>query len=179
VRIIAATNRDLAKAVREGRFREDLYYRLKVIPVNLPALRDRREDIPLLVKFFIDGFNREFKKQTRGVTEETLERLVAYHWPGNVRELRNVIERVMILENKPEITVEDLPREIREQAHEEPLPVPDGFRLPDSGFALKEIEQAMVRQALDRASGNQSRAARLLSISRDTLRYKMKKYGLL
>ncbi len=179
VRIIAATNRDLAKAVREGRFREDLYYRLKVIPVILPALRERREDIPLLIKFFIDGFNREFKKQTKGVTEEALERLAAYNWPGNVRELRNVIERVMILENKPEITVEDLPREIREHAHEEPLPVPDGFRLPDAGFALKEIEQAMVRQALDRAAGNQSRAARLLSISRDTLRYKMKKYGLL
>ena len=179
VRIIAATNRDLAKAVKDGRFREDLYYRMKVIPINLPSLRERKEDIPLLAKFFIDGFNREFKKSTKGVSEEALGRLMAYFWPGNVRELRNVIERAMILENKPEIGVDDLPREIRESAHAEAGPVPDGFRLPESGFPLKDIEQEMVRQALDQAGGNQTRAAKLLSVSRDALRYKMKKYGLL
>ncbi|MBI4168513.1 MAG: sigma-54-dependent Fis family transcriptional regulator [Acidobacteria bacterium] len=179
VRIIAATNRDLGKAVQDGRFREDLFYRLKVIPVSLPALRERREDIPALVKFFIDGFNREFKKSTRGITGEALEHLMAYAWPGNVRELRNVIERAMILENKPEIALEDLPREIRDWVQQEDSVVPDGFRLPESGFSLKQIEQEMVRQALDKTAGNQSRAARLLSVSRDTLRYKMKKYGLL
>jgi DNA-binding NtrC family response regulator len=179
VRVIAATNRDLAKAVKEGRFREDLYYRLKVIPIDLPSLRERKEDVPLLAKFFIDGFNREFKKSTRGVSDEAMERLRAYAWPGNVRELRNVIERAMILENKPEITLEDLPQEIRESARAASGPVPDGFRLPESGFPLKDIEQEMVRQALEQTGGNQTRAARLLSVSRDALRYKMKKYGLL
>jgi DNA-binding NtrC family response regulator len=179
VRIIAATNRDLGKAVQEGRFREDLYYRMKVIPISLPSLRERKEDIPLMAKFFIDGFNREFKKSTRGVAGEALDRLMAYSWPGNVRELRNVIERAMILEDKPEITLEDLPREIRDRPQQNAAVVPDGFRLPEGGFSLKDIEQEMVRQALDKTGGNQSRAARLLSISRDTLRYKMKKYGLL
>jgi transcriptional regulator with GAF, ATPase, and Fis domain len=181
VRIIAATNRDLGKAVRDGRFREDLYYRLKVIPVTLPPLRERTEDIPLLVKYFVDGFNREFKKSAKGVTSEALERLITYPWPGNVRELRNVIERAMILENKPEITLQDLPREIRDRAveAEAPAAAPSGFHLPETGFSLKKIEQEMVRQALEKSAGNQSRAARLLSISRDTLRYKMKKYGLL
>jgi DNA-binding NtrC family response regulator len=182
VRIIAATNRDLGKAVREGRFREDLYYRLKVIPVVLPPLRERTEDIPLLIKYFVDTFNREFKKATRGVTEEALERLIRYPWPGNVRELRNVIERAMILENKPEIGILDLPREMRDRPRPDETTaaaVPDGFLLPESGFALKDIEHEMVRQALEKTAGNQSRAARLLSISRDTLRYKMKKYGLL
>jgi DNA-binding NtrC family response regulator len=181
VRIIAATNRDLGKAVRDGRFREDLYYRLKVIPMTLPPLRDREEDVPLLVKYFVDTFNREFKKATKGVTSEALERLITYPWPGNVRELRNVIERAMILENKPEITLQDLPREIRDRAveAEAPAAAPSGFHLPETGFSLKKIEQEMVRQALEKSAGNQSRAARLLSISRDTLRYKMKKYGLL
>jgi DNA-binding NtrC family response regulator len=179
VRIIAATNRDLTKAVKESRFREDLYYRLKVIPINLPPLRDRKEDIPVLVKSFIDGFNQEFKKNTTGASDEALEQLTLYSWPGNVRELRNVVERSMILENKPELTLEDLPREIRDPAHDGPSAVPDGFRLPDRGFPLKDIENEMVRQALDKSKGNQTRAAKLLSISRDALRYKMKKYGLL
>ncbi len=179
VRIIAATNRDLSKAVQDGRFREDLYYRLKVIPINLPPLRARREDIPNLVNHFIDGFNQEFKKSTKGVTREGLDQLMSYSWPGNVRELRNVIERAMILENKPELTVADLPREIREPSQASPAIVPNGFQLPDAGFPLKDIEHEMVKQALDKTKGNQTRAARLLSISRDALRYKMKKYGLL
>jgi len=179
VRIVAATNRDLAKAVREGRFREDLYYRLKVIPIILPPLRERKEDIPLLVNSFIDNFNQEFKKTTKGISPEALDRLQAYSWPGNVRELRNVVERVMILENKSELSLRDLPREIREPVHDDNASVPDGFRLPDGGFPLKDIENEMVRQALDKSRGNQTRAAKLLSISRDALRYKMKKYGLL
>jgi DNA-binding NtrC family response regulator len=179
VRIIAATNKDLGKAVKDGKFREDLFYRLKVIPINLPPLRDRKEDIPHLINFFIDGFNQEFKKTTKGISRDSTERLGTYSWPGNVRELRNVIERAMILEDKPELTIEDLPREIRDPSPTSPVEVPDGFRLPDTGFPLRDIEQEMVKQALDKTRGNQTRAARLLSISRDALRYKMKKYGLL
>jgi two-component system response regulator AtoC len=179
VRIVAATNRDLTQAVKDGNFREDLYYRLRVIPIVLPPLRDRKEDIPLLAKSFIDNFNQEFKKTTRGVSQEAMDSLQGYGWPGNVRELRNAIERVMILEDKPELAVEDLPSEIREPARSGSSPIPEGFTLPDGGFPLKGIENEMVKQALEKSHGNQTRAARLLSISRDALRYKMKKYGLL
>ncbi|HZI95489.1 MAG TPA: sigma-54 dependent transcriptional regulator [Patescibacteria group bacterium] len=175
VRVIAATNRDLEKSVAEGRFREDLYYRLKVIPINLPPLRGRPEDIPLLAKHFIDMFNREFKKRTRGLTEEATGRLAAYPWPGNVRELRNVIERAMILETKDLLDVEDLPAEILNRPA---IGDCDGdrFNLPEDGVSLKVLEREMVKQALGRTRGNQTRAARLLGISRDALRYKMKKF---
>ncbi len=178
VRVIAATNKDLDKAVADGRFREDLFYRLKVIPVDLPTLRRRPEDIPILANHFVTTFNREFKKQTRGMTDDAIRRLMAYHWPGNVRELRNVIERAMILESKEYLGVEDLPAEILESSGgngSEDCP----FRLPDSGYALESLEREMVRQALEKTRGNQTRAARLLDISRDALRYKMKKFSLL
>ncbi len=187
VRVIAATNRDLEKAVATGKFREDLYYRLRVIPVELPPLRTRPEDIPILAEHFLAQFNREFKKHTRGLTEEATGKLVAYPWPGNVRELRNVLERAMILETKEYLDVDDLPPEIVRGG--EPLNGParagqaggngPGFVLPDGGYPLKSIEREMVRQALDRVHGNQTRAARLLGISRDALRYKMKKYQFL
>jgi DNA-binding NtrC family response regulator len=195
VRIIAATNRDLEKAVRQGAFREDLYYRLKVIPIHLPSLEERKDDIPHLVAHFLDQFNREFKKSTQGFSPEALDCLMRYHWPGNVRELRNVIERAMILETKPQIAVEDLPREIvRPPAEPSGAPPPasagaeeppdadgdDGtYRLPETGVTLEEVERDLVRQALERTRGNQTHAARLLNISRDALRYKMKKFGLL
>jgi len=193
VRIIAATNRDLDRAVRDGTFREDLYYRLKVIPIVLPPLRERREDIPVLVYHFLEQFNREFKKNTRRVTEEAMACLVRYDWPGNVRELRNVIERVMILENREELDVTDLPEEIvqdwgvragRGQNEEggspaaAPLRGVPGLELPPGGVSLRAVERDLVRLALERTQGNQSRAARLLGISRDALRYKMKKFGL-
>jgi len=112
VRVIAATNKDLEKGVAEARFREDLYYRLKVIPIDMPPLRNRPEDIPLIAQHFIDVFNREFKKHTKGLTDAAIRRLVAYSWPGNVRELRNIIERAMILETKDILDVEDMPTEI-------------------------------------------------------------------
>jgi len=187
VRVIAATNRDLARAVKEGRFREDLYYRLKVIPIVLPALRERPEDLPALVSHFIDQFNREFKKSCRGMTPEALRLLAAHPWPGNVRELRNVIERAMILEDKEKLDELDLPEEIRgtlpavEANTEAASGNGDGstpFQLPDGGYPLDRMEEEMVRQALQRASGNQTRAARLLGISRDALRYKIKKFNL-
>jgi len=178
VRVIAATNRDLGRAVAEGRFREDLYYRLKVIPIVLPPLRDRAEDVPLLTRHFIDQFNREFKKRCRGVTEEAAGILKRYPWPGNVRELRNVIERAMILEDKELLDESDLPEEIRRPAAAGADTTSNGFRIPDAGYPLEKMEREMVRQALERSAGNQSRAARMLSISRDALRYKMKKFGL-
>ncbi len=182
VRVIAATNVDLEKAVRENRFREDLYYRLKVIPIYLPALRERREDIPLLVEFFVDQFNREFRKNTQRVTPEAMRTLARYRWPGNVRELRNVVERAMILENKVELDITDLPEEILQEGDvdREAVSAAGGagaVLLPEDGIALKDVERDLVRQALARSDGNQSRAARLLRISRDALRYKMKKFG--
>jgi DNA-binding NtrC family response regulator len=175
VQIIAATNRDLDKAVREREFREDLYYRLQVVPIRLPALREHREDIPHLVQHFLDHFNTEFRKDTRGFSPEALQRLMAYDWPGNVRELRNVVERVMILENKQQIELEDLPKSVAAQGGgREPAPA-----LPAAGMTLDEMEQAAIRRALEQANQNQVRAAKLLGISRDTLRYRMKKFGIL
>jgi transcriptional regulator with PAS, ATPase and Fis domain len=177
VRVVAATNRDLEKMLETGDFREDLYYRLKVIPVHLPPLRARTEDIPVLANHFIAMFNKEFKKNTRGLTDDAIRRLVSYGWPGNVRELRNVIERAMILENKDYLGVDDLPSEILDNARSGANGCP--FHLPDGGYALESIEREMVRQALEQTHGNQTRAARLLDISRDALRYKMKKFSFL
>ncbi len=193
VRIIAATNRDLERAVREGAFREDLYYRLKVIPIALPPLRERREDIPELVHHFLEQFNRELKRNTRRVTPEAMACLVRYPWPGNVRELRNVIERIMILENREELDVTDLPEEIvqhqgapsssgeggEDETEETSSDAPAlSLELPAGGVSLRAVERELVRLALERTRGNQSRAARLLRISRDALRYKVKKFGL-
>jgi DNA-binding NtrC family response regulator len=185
VRIVAATNRNLEQAVQEGKFRQDLYYRLMVIPVEMPPLRERREDIPLLMTHFIERFNAEFRKKTRGFSPDALACCEKYDWPGNVRELRNVVERGMILENKEILGLEDLPLAIRallEDAKVEELaPVASAaaFVLPDEGFGLREMEEQMVTQALEKTDGNQSRAAELLDISRDSLRYKMRKFGLI
>ncbi len=179
VRVIAATNKNLAEAVRERQFREDLYYRINVIPIHLPPLRDRVEDIPLLTAHFVQHFSREFKKHVQGFTRNALRALSAYHWPGNVRELRNVVERVMILESRDLLHLEDLPPEIREygsaeRGEDELVP----FALPPRGVVLEEVEESLIRQALERARGNRTRAARLLGITRDTLRYKLKKFKL-
>jgi DNA-binding NtrC family response regulator len=185
VRIVAATNRDLDQAVRDGHFREDLYYRLKVIPVEMPPLRERPEDIPLLMTHFVERFNAEFRKNTRGFTPEALKCCEQYRWPGNVRELRNVVERAMILENKEYLGPEDLPPAIREEVTKVAGEQADGgssaggVALPDEGCGLRQIEERMVRRALEKTNGNQSRAAQLLDISRDSLRYKMRKLGLL
>ncbi len=181
VRVIAATNRDLGKAVEEGRFREDLFYRLNVIPIVLPPLRERPGDIALLVKHFIDRFNREFKKSTRGMSDHALAMMAAYEWPGNVRELRNIIERAMILEDKSILDETDLPDLIRSDRPGAPgqgADDGDGFRLPEGGYPLERMESEMVAQAMKVTGGNQTRAAKLLSISRDALRYKLKKYGI-
>jgi two-component system, NtrC family, response regulator AtoC len=176
VRIVAATNRDLEAAVRERRFREDLYYRLKVIPVMLPPLRQRRDDIPLLLQHYMEKYSAEFHKDFRRVSEEALRLLLDYPWPGNVRELRNLVERIMILESGETVLPEHLPPEMsagtRNQSSQ-----PD-YTLPPSGICLEHVEKEFVRQALDLAQGNQTRAAQLLTISRDALRYRMQKFGL-
>ncbi len=176
VRVVAATNRNLEHLVHEGKFREDLYYRLNVIPVKIPPLRERPEDIEPLVKFFIDQFNREFKKQVKGISREALTILQNHRWPGNVRELRNLLERIMILENAEIIQPQHLPLELslsEELERNEPL-----IRL-EGTVPLKDVEKTLIEQALKRTKGNQSRAAQLLRISRHALRYKMKKYRLL
>ena len=183
VRIIAATNRDLEQAVLQGCFREDLYYRLKVIPLRLPTLRERRDDIPLLMQHFLDHFNQEFHKNCTRVDPAAMERLMAYDWPGNIRELRNFVERIMILETKDTIELQDLPRAMRDGtsilSRRDGRAVPNAVSMPVGSMTLEEMEREAIMRALDQVSHNQVRAAKLLGISRDTLRYRMKKFGLL
>ena len=179
VRIIAASNKDLSAMVKEGTFREDLYYRLKVFPIYVPSLRERKEDIPLLINWFIDVFNKEFRKNVRGASPEALALLKKYAWPGNVRELKNVIERAIILGGNEEIGPEHLPREIILESLGEEGSSNDVIKMPPQGVVLEEVERDLIQQALAMTSGNQTHAAKLLAISRDALRYRMQKYGLL
>ena len=172
VRVIAATNRNLDEEVRAGKFREDLFYRLQVMPVVLPPLRERRGDIPLLAAFYIDRFNREFKKRVRGLAPAAVKLLEQYAWPGNVRELRNAIERAMLLNDRPLLDPDDFTTLTRTTA-------PTQFRLPPDGINLEELERGLLVQALERAGGNQTRAAELLGINRDQVRYRIEKFGLL
>ncbi|MED5369406.1 MAG: sigma-54 dependent transcriptional regulator [Myxococcota bacterium] len=173
--IIAATNRDLAQEVKAGNFREDLYFRLNVIRIEVPPLRERREDVPLLIDHFVERFNRDFRKQVQGVSAEALQLLGGYTWPGNVRELKNVIERIVILEADDLIRVEHLPSAIR-YGRQADRSVP--FLLPEEGVNLDELERSLLQQAMDRTEGNQSAAARLLGISRYALRYRLEKHKL-
>ena len=183
VRVIAASNRDLKAESEAGRFRLDLYYRLSVIQIDIPALRERGEDIITLAEHYVAHFNHRLRKRVRGFSPDVVEIFRHYHWPGNVRELRNVIERVMILEDGDLITSTYLPRglgrddlEIVEKASSSsPQSSPSHFSLPAEGITLDEVEMSLVRQALERSGGNQTRAAELLGISRDQLRYRLKK----
>ncbi len=179
VRIIAATNIDLTASVSEGNFRKDLYYRLKVIPVELPPLKERRDDIPALIDFFITRFNREFKRIIRGISPEAQKLLVDYHWPGNVRELKNVIERVIILESDELILAEHLPSEIRGDQISREISQEIEFNFPSGGILLDKLEASLLKHALSMSENNQTKAARLLGLGRDALRYRMKKTGLL
>ncbi len=178
VRIVAATNADLAERVAEGSFREDLYYRLNVIPIHLPPLRERREDIPLLAQHFVKRLGREMTPPRANVTfsQEALRCLMAFSWPGNVRQLENIVERTLALTpGRSEIEVTDLPPEIR-AASESP---PDEVVLPDEGLDLDEylqrIERRLIRQALEKSGGNKRRAAQLLGLKRTTLVEKLKR----
>ena len=172
VRIIAATNQDLEQKARDRTFREDLFYRLNVLPVKLPPLRDRADDIPVLVRFFVDGFNREFRKHVHEVAPEAIEALRRQAWPGNVRELRNAIERAVLLSDGNRLAEGDFPM-LRPQAG-----LPTGLTLPPAGADLEAIERDLVVQALERAGWNQTRAATLLGLNRDQIRYRIKKFAL-
>ena len=179
VRVIAATNKDLKKAVDEGRFREDLYFRLKVIPVDIPPLRKRVEDIAPLALHFLQHFNQEFRKSVQGIEPNVLDMMRAYAWPGNVRELRNAIERAVLLSDSPILTVADLPSEIRGGDDRAGAAAPGGeIRLPAGGLDLEDLERDLVRQALDQSHGNRTKAARLLGMNRDQIRYRIEKFHL-
>jgi two-component system response regulator AtoC len=185
VRLISATNQDLSQALSEKRFRKDLYYRLQVVPVYIPPLRDRGQDIIQLAKHFIEYFNEKGHKNVQRISWEAEQVLLAYSWPGNVRELRNVIERVMILEIGEEILPEHLPREILKKmptpAPAAPgMPVPlAGLVIPETGLSLEEVELALVKKALEMAKGHQTKAAQLLKMPRDAFRRRMKRFGLI
>lgn len=181
VRIIAATNRDLTKSLAAGEFRSDLYYRLKVFPLLLSPLRERPEDVPLLARYFISRFCREMRREPLTIHPEAQARLTRYAWPGNVRELRNVLERAIILAPGSVLDPEHLPLELGDQPKRQAdvASRPASVSLPTKGLRLEEVERDLVRQALEATEGNQVRAARLLGISRDALRNRMKKFGLL
>ena len=178
VRLISASNRDLAKAVSDGRFREDLFYRLSVVQIQIPPLRERVEDIPLLAKYFVEKYSAQFKRRVTKISPEAELLLRNYAWPGNVRELRNAMERAVLLGNGETITADNLSGEIALgpiKKDEEPL----FLEMPESGLSLSNLESQLVKQALELAQGNQVRAARLLGISRDAFRNRLKKFGLL
>jgi two-component system, NtrC family, response regulator AtoC len=178
LRVIAATNKNLREAVKEGAFRQDLYFRLNVIHIHLPALRDRREDIVPLANFFIEHYNRKFKRQIDSFTPEAVEMLVSHDWPGNVRELRNVVERAMILEESSYITPNSLPSSIGQATRVLSASAGAPAPFPAEGMSLEDNEKMLLVRSLEKTNGNQTQAARLLRITRDTLRYKMKKYNL-
>jgi two-component system response regulator AtoC len=182
VRVIVASNRNLEEAVRASKFRQDLYFRLAIIPMLLHPLREHKEDVPPLLEHFIRHYNGKFRKNIQGLTNEAKEFLMNYDWPGNIRELKNAIERVMILADGNRVSAKYLPIRISEGGI---LPIPAGvegvneeIRLPAGGTSLYNVEKELIRQALDHARGNKTTAARLLRITRDTLRYKVKKYQL-
>ena len=203
VRVIAASNRDLERAVRENAFRQDLYYRLAIISIFLPPLRDRKEDIIPLVEYFIERYARKFRKNVTGITPETRKLLLRHDWPGNVRELKNAIERAMILEDEQQLRPDYLPFAVGREASQftafevtamgssmgsgpatTSATLPNGrtlpkLSIPSGGTSLEEVERALVELALQQANGNQTHAAKLLDISRDALRYKLKKFGLM
>lgn len=173
VRLIAATNRDLRAALEQGAFREDLYYRLNVVPINIPPLREHKEDLPDLARHFLNRFASEAGKQFKGLTPAALKVLMDFHWPGNVRELENIIERAVALSTGPEIDAADiqldlsLPKSLANEAA--PFPPP--------GVTLEQFEDEIIRESLRRAGGNKSQAARQLGLSRNALRYRLSKLG--
>jgi two-component system response regulator PilR (NtrC family) len=175
VRVIDATKAPLEELVKQKRFREDLFYRLQVIPIHTPPLRERREDIPLLAEHFTARFARQMSKRVAKVSDEAMALLERYAWPGNVRQLENVIERAVALETTEAVLPERLPESIRRPVPEEPLPtIGDGFSL--DSFLLS-VEARLLSQALDRSAGDRAEAARLLGISSRSLRYLIQKHG--
>jgi two-component system, NtrC family, response regulator AtoC len=172
VRVIAATNRNLETEVKQSRFRSDLFYRLNVLPIAIPPLRTHTEDVPLLVEYFIDGFNTEFRKRVLGTTPAAYTLLQQYGWPGNVRELRNVIERAMLLSDGDRLEARDFP------ALSAVAGTGNEFELPAQGVDLEKLERSLVIQALRRSGGNQTRAGAMLGLNRDQIRYRIEKFDL-
>jgi DNA-binding NtrC family response regulator len=189
VRVVAATNSDLKKEIAAGSFREDLYYRLNVVPMRLPALRERNEDIPVLVRHFIEKFNARLKKDIEGVDREAEELLVLYPWPGNIRELENVIERSVLFCDEKLVRAAHLPQDVRdrslavstqapgEAAAGSAAPISDGLK-EQVKAAMSRLERELIVKALHQTGGNVTHAARLLKISRKGLQLKMKELGL-
>ena len=175
VRIVAATHRDLEALVTEGGFRQDLYYRLAVVPLRVPPLRDRRDDLPLLAQHFLDRMIRKTGRQGLRFEPPVFALFDRYPWPGNVRELENTVERMVVLSRDDVLGVENLPEKIRRAGD---VSVIAGFRLPSHGVNLEDLEKDLIRQALDRHGDNRTRAARDLGLTRNTLLYRMQKYGL-
>jgi len=175
VRVVAATHRDLEARVREGTFREDLWYRLNVVPLRMPALRERREDLPLLVEHFILKHSRRHGRPIPRLSPTVLDRFDRYDWPGNVRELENLLERLVVLTDADSVSETDLPERLRQD-----LPRFGGARvdLPPDGIVLEQVERGLIEESLRRSRGNQTAAARFLGISRSTLIYRMQKFGL-
>ena len=180
IRIITATNKDLYQAVQEGRFRDDLYYRLNVIPVTVPPLRERQADIPMLIDHFLHKFNLSKQKKIKGISPQVMELLVNYPWPGNIRELENIIERMVILAEEDILTIDDLPQRIREAASQ---PKPQHIDIPDEGIdfnkVVSEFEDQLLLQALEKTNWVKNRAAKLLNLNRTTLVEKLKKKKLM
>jgi DNA-binding NtrC family response regulator len=172
VRVVAATNRNLEQEVAKQRFRADLFFRLNVLPIEMPPLRARPDDIPMLVEYFIDGFNTEFRKRTKGATPAAHALLQRYGWPGNIRELRNVIERAMLLSDSEWLDARDF------TVTTSAISAGNNFELPATGVNLEELERSLVEQALKRSGGNQTKAGTFLGLNRDQVRYRIEKFGL-
>lgn len=174
VRIIAATNKDLEKEVAAGKFREDLYYRLKVITIMLPPLRDRKEDVPSLARFFMDKYNREFGRRVKDINDSAMKALSEYHWPGNIRQLESVVERAVLMCDADVIGINDIRSELRISS--------DGgildFEVPEDGINFEELEKELIRKAMLKANNVAARAARLLGMSYKTFWYRLEKFGL-
>lgn len=175
VRVIAATNRDLEAMVKDGRFREDLYYRLNIIPILIPPLRNRRDDIPPLVDFFIAKHSVTSNRQIQGLTASARNLVMSYSWPGNVRQLESAIERAILLCEGNEIQVEDLPVEIRQEGTSASA---FNFKLPPEGISFEEVERSLITQAMEQTNWNITRAAKLLGLSFRTLQYRLEKFGM-
>ena len=175
VRVIAATNRDLEVMVKEGRFREDLYYRLNIIPIVIPPLRNRRDDIPPLVDFFIAKHSANSHRKITGLTAGARNLIMGYSWPGNVRQLESAIERAILLCEGSEIEVEDLPVEIRQEGTSAAA---FNFKLPPEGISFDEVERSLITQAMEQTNWNITRAAKLLGLSFRTLQYRLEKFGI-
>ena len=176
VRVIVASNSDLAESVEQGNFRQDLFYRLNILPFDVPALRDRQDDIQPMLQYFLGELAEQYSLASPSFSSAAMKQLSEYHWPGNTRELKNFCERMLILCAGQALDVSNLPAEMKRPRSRT---VANGmFDLPDEGLSLDDLEASMISQALDKTNGNQSRAARLLGLTRDTLLYRIKKYGL-